>query len=134
MRSGGATGGQEQGASSLTGSICLQQGGGHAMSRVPLARDAFWKGVAHTGPHLYRRWCGWALNEKVKLKKWQGDDQSADAKADLALAQQHGQEHLEQFKRRLEDNGVTGFSETITLHVAKTAPGGQEMRLRQAVR
>ncbi len=27
---------------------------------------------------FYRRWCGWTLNEKVKLKKWQGHGLSAD--------------------------------------------------------
>ena len=30
-----------------------------------LARDACWKGVAHTSLDFYRRWCDWTLNEKV---------------------------------------------------------------------
>ena len=73
-----------------------------------LARDACWEGVAHTGPDLYARWCGWAYSETVKLKKWRGDGLSADAQADLRFAQQRGQGHLDVLKRRLKDNGVTG--------------------------
>ena len=59
----------------------------------------------------------------MKLKKLQGHGLSADAKADLKFTQLHGQEHMDQFKRRLSENGVTGFSETITLHVTKCPVG-----------
>ena len=86
-------------------------------------RDACWEGAAHTGPDLYARWCVWAYNETKKLKKWRGNSLSADAKAGLRLAQHRGQGHLHVFKRRLNDNGVTGRSDTITLHVAKPPPG-----------
>jgi hypothetical protein len=66
--------------------------------------------------------------ERARLKKKTGHDKSDTHKEDLVIQQQTSQVDVDKFKVRLVENGVNGFSDTVTLHVSKTPPGDERRK------